>query len=177
MVIGEGIDEAHACRSCPVGASHAGSAFVAMSRLFGAKLCPRCRFGATRIIGGRVCVNCYNREREMACGRNARGNEPTKLLEHPLHAVDYLVVIDGTPYRRRAERVTDLLEPTLRTLMTQKGTVAFAFCGRAPTVRQRDLFPPLGGHGHIHRRPRARRPAAYAPTVQGEFWPALAIAA
>jgi hypothetical protein len=42
-------------------------------------VCVRCGFSSERIVRFRVCVSCYNREREVLLGRNAKGRAPTKL--------------------------------------------------------------------------------------------------
>ena len=179
---GPAAEEAYACRTCPIGAAHAGSAHIASSRLFGAPICPRCRFGATRIIGGRVCVNCYNREREMIAGKNARGNLPTTLLrERPLRIAVFCVTVDGKSERREVEGVVDMLEPVLQTLRTTKGEIWFSFAGQIPEVSQGDLFRDRGvggGRWTIERRGRSvRRPRAYQAPVQGELWPEWGMAA
>ena len=169
----------HACRTCPIGAAHAGSPHVTCSRLYGAALCPRCRFGATRIIGGRICVNCYNREREMISGRNSRGNVPTKLLAtRPLHAVEFAISVDGHVEYRRVSGVVDQTEAMLQILRTTTGRLTFGFSAPAPVVRQRSLLPPIwvGSRMAPRRRLGGHRSAAYASAaVQGEFWPVEAL--
>jgi len=60
-----------ACRSCFVGATHAGVSNASRSPIRGALVCARCARGATRLIHRNLCVSCFNREREMIKGRNA----------------------------------------------------------------------------------------------------------
>ena len=74
---------AEACRACPIGAAHAGKVVVYRNPLFGTDLCPRCRRGGSRIVGNRLCISCYNRERELRVGRNAKGTAPRKLHLRP----------------------------------------------------------------------------------------------
>lgn len=124
------------CRGCKIGAAHAGERAVSYSALFGALICPRCRRGGSRMIGGRVCISCYNREREARAGKNARGTAPIKLQ---LRAVEYREVVDGQARRVRAEGVVDLMEPVVQTLRTTKGETFFAFAG-AMVTRQGRLF-------------------------------------
>lgn len=67
----------HRCRSCPIGAMHAGAGDVAMNPLRGMQgLCVRCGRTDLRIIGRLVCVSCKNREYEAKKGRNAKGSAP-----------------------------------------------------------------------------------------------------
>lgn len=74
------------CRACPIGAEHAGVAApqvqadteAAAIALEG--LCPRCGGRGNRLIGGHHCVSCYNRGREIARGRNRKGNPPKVVM-------------------------------------------------------------------------------------------------
>jgi hypothetical protein len=128
------------CRACPIGAAHSGRTHVHLSPLHGAKLCPRCETGQMRIIAERVCVNCYNREREMLSGRNARGNAPARLQEsRPLRSIRARMAINGRPAVRSFDNVTGLREVVLRSLRTTRGQVAFGWNGRAD-LRQGRLF-------------------------------------
>lgn len=131
-------DRFAACRGCPVGAQHAGEAHISYSTLFGASICPRCRKGTTRMIGGRVCVSCYNRQREMREGKNARGNAPTKL--QALHSVVFLAVVGDRVRVIRADGVADMVEPVIQTLRTTPGKATFAFAGNTMGLRQAALF-------------------------------------
>lgn len=68
------------CVGCQIGAGHAGAPVSTRSAPCGsgAAFCARCGGGsARRLIGGRLCMNCYNRGREAQVGRNARGGPPT----------------------------------------------------------------------------------------------------
>lgn len=139
------VNHAHAssldvCRACPLGAIHAGVTPISYSPFFGSMICPRCRRGTTRMIQNRVCIGCYNRERELRKGRNARGNAPVELQRKPLHAVEMRVIVDGHPQRRRVERVVDTLEAVVQTLRTTRGQVRFAFQGSDRRIRQGRLF-------------------------------------
>lgn len=140
------------CRRCPVGAVHSGETPVHFSRLFGSDICPRCRKGATRMIGDRVCVNCYNRERERMAGRNARGNAPSRLV--PLRTVQYRVMVNGGSHLVRADRVVDMLEPMVQTFRKASGEPTFAFAGLTHGLRQGQLF-----HHLPVRRPTAAQSA------------------
>lgn len=121
-----------ACRRCPLGAVHAGRDFVHVSPFYGTDQCPRCDRGTTRMIGGRVCVGCYNREREVIAGKNARGNRPERL--RPVHHVGLNVLVNGQ-LRRERRLVVDGVEAVKQTLRSTRGRVAFAF--RAPRMTWR----------------------------------------
>lgn len=51
-----------------------------MSQLRGIEICSRCHRVGMRLIGGDICVSCWNRQREVIIGKNARGRKP---LNHP----------------------------------------------------------------------------------------------
>ena len=57
------------CLTCAVGAANAGGSIsVTASETEALRtICPRCQRRTLRFIGGRICVSCYNRERER-CG-------------------------------------------------------------------------------------------------------------
>lgn len=91
-------DSKHHCLSCPIGAAHAGQppeearhkrAEEAV-RLF----CPRCQRPSARLINGLHCVSCYNRVREIARGRNCKGNPPAVVMSR-LHAVAFVAGVGG----------------------------------------------------------------------------------
>ena len=76
----EKADDRHiTCRGCPIGAGHAGIHNASLSPIFGVLVCSRCHRGATRLVCGRLCVSCKNREYEFIRGRNARGQYPSRL--------------------------------------------------------------------------------------------------
>lgn len=127
------------CRSCAIGAAHAGADHVHHSKLFGTSICPACRTGATRMIGNKVCVSCYNRRRELRAGKNARGNAPIELMQRPVHPIEFRMAVDGRPRRVRAQGA-DLLEPMIQALRLTKGELAFAFSGPERTLQQARLF-------------------------------------
>jgi len=85
----------HACLNCPVGAANAGrplaSVAIAVAAIRG--VCPRCRGFGARIIGGHLCISCYNRQREVERGRNAKGTRPR--LADRLHPESLAVVEAG----------------------------------------------------------------------------------
>lgn len=128
-----------ACGRCQLGAHHAGKPFVLVSPHFGARLCPRCDRGDARMIQGRVCVSCYNREAEVERGRNARGNAPTRARS--IHAVRLTLVADNRP-RRVDDAAVGLAEVMRRALRNTKGGVAFApnYASRTQGIQQELRF-------------------------------------
>lgn len=93
---GQAAERFESCRACPIGAAHAGSDHVHLSPLYGAAICPRCREGTTRMIGNPLCVGCYNRERELLSGKNARGNAPVELARtRALRTLEFSFTFNG----------------------------------------------------------------------------------
>ena len=127
------------CRGCSVGALHAGHDPIRYSAHFGEMICPRCDKGTTRMIGGTRCVSCYNRERELAAGLNARGNIPVELLARPLRPVSLRLLVNGVTLRKRFANVSGRPEAIVQTLRTMKGDIAFAWSPPV-TLRQGRLF-------------------------------------
>lgn len=68
------------CRTCPLGAMHAGEGDVVVSQLRGKEICSRCNREGMRLVAGDICVSCWNRQREVIVGKNARGKKP---MNHP----------------------------------------------------------------------------------------------
>jgi hypothetical protein len=126
-----------ACRSCFVGATHAGVSNASRSPIRGALVCARCTRGATRLIGKRICISCYNRERELIRGRNARGMVPTKLA--PLAARRVFYFSNGRVHLVRSDRTTSDAELVVATLRDAIHSVAFAWAGTA--VRPGSVTP------------------------------------
>jgi len=124
------------CRTCIVGAAHSGRTVTRFAALYGSLICPRCGKGTTRMIGGRRCVSCYNREREVRAGRDARGNPPIGLRAP--RGVTIQAVIDGAP-RIIAGHVVDTTELVAHVLRTTAGRIAFTTRRNSP-MRQGRLF-------------------------------------
>jgi hypothetical protein len=80
------------CRTCPLGAVHAGEGDAVMSHLRGVEICSRCHRVGMRLIGGDICVSCWNRAREVIVGKNARGRKP---LNHPPIVPHAITVLTG----------------------------------------------------------------------------------
>jgi hypothetical protein len=134
---GERADRYSACRGCAIGAAHAGHEVVTYSTYYDIEVCPRCGKGGMRMIGGARCVSCYNREREIATGKNARGNAPVELMrEKSYRAVHLTLVVDGVPRPIVTARAVSVVEPIIQAMRTTKGGLAFAFSRGVDALNQ-----------------------------------------
>lgn len=68
-----GWESAFLCRGCLIGATHA-NATVRIAPKQG--MCCRCGATGLRLIDKRICISCYNRQRERIAGRDRRGKVP-----------------------------------------------------------------------------------------------------
>ncbi len=102
-----------ACITCPLGAQRSGidvakaeaDARAAALAETMSHLCPRCQRVAARLIRGRHCISCYNRDREARIGRNAKGTRPRLAdLIHPEAVVvgSRVVVVEHVVSRTEA---------------------------------------------------------------------------
>ena len=125
------------CRSCPVGASHAGGGSTpvddAKAKAAAARqqvidewksVCPRCLRLSSRIIKDNLCVSCYNRSREVEVGKNRKGSAP-KLLPARLCTVT-MRIIDASGSRVESfTNVTGAVEAMVSVAKQATGWVAF----------------------------------------------------
>lgn len=129
----------HACRLCPIGAVHAGEVAASMSPLKGTLTCARCHRTAGRLIGSMVCVSCYNRQREVLIGRNAKGTAPVKHCAIDMRRIRYRHGDDVRTLRLR--HTVDNDEMMVAVLRDSKNSVVFAFNSTPPAaVRQARLW-------------------------------------
>jgi hypothetical protein len=143
---GEELDRLFRCRTCTIGACHAGYGEIRYSAHHASSICPRCGKGTMRMIGNRICVSCYNRSRELRSGKNARGNVPIELLQRPLPRADVLVEVaaekNGVPSyevrRLRDRESSGVAEVMVHTLRTMTGVSAFGFA--APPLPRAEEF-------------------------------------
>lgn len=118
-------DRRDACRSCKIGAVHAGEDQASLSPIKGTLICSRCHRHSSRawLIGKWLCVSCWNREREWVTGRNAKGNRPTKMAR--LDPRSIRIMEAGEPkviYRQLTQSIDELVVGALRDC---KGQVTF----------------------------------------------------
>lgn len=123
------------CRACPVGALHAGvpTALASASRFLGVGYCSRCHGDANRLIRGSICVSCYNREREVLIGKNAKGGIP--VFGKAVGTTVLACLIDGgkSTQVRRMDKVASRLEGVLSVLRSESKTVSFGWVGASMT--------------------------------------------
>lgn len=125
------------CKGCKVGALHAGETAANLWFGHGQMICARCHRGAIRLIGGDLCVSCYNRQREWILGTNAKGRYPTKMK--PLGRREVMVHGSGRDrwvVKRECSR--DLTELVISILRDSSHRVAFAWHG-GPAARLAQL--------------------------------------
>lgn len=123
----------HHCTRCPQGAIHAGCATLAVvNPYYMRKRCPRCDRPSQRMIGGRICVSCYNRELEVLKGRDGRGKVPKNLPQ--VHAEAVAMVVNGRFACVQVAYAVDLLEAQLVVLRKTEGEVRFGFHPKPPIV-------------------------------------------
>lgn len=69
------------CADCPIGALHAAQfgerVTTGKTRPSIPRPCNRCSRPGFRLISGRLCPSCWNREREWRIGQNRKGGRPT----------------------------------------------------------------------------------------------------
>lgn len=121
------------CRSCAIGAQHAGIPVADMhaSRFLGSSRCARCGRDAARLIRGQICLSCYNRERELLVGKNAKGSAP--VFAKPIFPVRIAFSVDGHVRVRLIERVHSLREAYVSVLRNETRSVVFGWVGRGVT--------------------------------------------
>lgn len=123
-------DSVSCCRRCPVGALHSGEVATSLSPFRGSKICARCHRVSTRLVGKHLCVSCWNREREIRIGRNAKGTVPSKL--YPLNARRIVVVedVDGGTRRVLSRAMTYApAELFIAALRDSQNMITFCFDG------------------------------------------------
>ncbi len=81
-----------------------------------------------RLVRGNLCVSCYNREREVVKGKNARGVPPSKLARLDPRAICYSE--NGRVRVHRTERTAGPVELLVAALRDARHEVAFGW--RAP---------------------------------------------
>lgn len=130
-----------ACRSCQVGAKHAGVEEMSLSPLRGVSICGRCVTGTTRLIRGHLCPSCYNRQLEYVKGRNAKGAFP---VMHPkLYPLKVRIRSGGAVKDFGKGDVVDTAELVVSVLRDEGMQAAFSFSSIKPrvgVVMQGELF-------------------------------------
>jgi hypothetical protein len=123
----QNVEARYRCKTCPVGAVHAGETAASMSPLLGTTICARCHRSATRLIGKHLCVSCWNRQREWVIGKNAKGTKPVKL--GGLHARTLRYFAGGVRATMHVALSASIDELIVAALRDSKNRVRFAFFG------------------------------------------------
>ncbi len=126
-----------ACRRCQVGAIHSDERSYedSVSRFATNTVCPRCGGRGRRLIRNSICVSCYNREREVLLGRNARGHAPVKAKRpRPLR----LFVVDGDQARLVSMSSLSPVEAAVSILRNSQHRVSFAWTPSGGSVELGD---------------------------------------
>lgn len=137
----DGNEKRAACRSCPIGAMHAGEELASCSPLKGSLTCARCARASSRgwLLDKHLCVSCWNREREWKTGKNAKGSKPSKM--RPLDARAICISEAGAVRILARPRTEHPEELVLAALRDSKGAVTFMPNKTAGLqVRQGSLF-------------------------------------
>ncbi len=134
---GYAAEQTSLCRGCAIGAAHAGEKIVRYSTLYDSPICSRCgRGSARRLVGGRRCISCFNREREFLKGANRKGTKPVRAI--PLHRRTVRYSIEGGDVQELTlPHSRDLLELMMTVLRTKRGQPFFLYAGQVP-VRMAD---------------------------------------
>lgn len=108
---------ASVCAHCSTGADHAGEK---VKPIVSDRLCCRCGRTDLRLVGGTICVGCYNRERELLVGRNAKGRPPMHAA--PVFQMD--VFVAGLHKRVHFDRVCSVTEAVMAAMRKTGATLA-----------------------------------------------------
>jgi len=126
------------CRGCQIGAIHAGVGDATLSPLYATPTCARCGTGGMRLIGGHICVSCYNRSAEYKKGRNARGSAP---INHPiLYRIAIRYMAGGQVKTKTRDDAASSLELIVGALRDEPKQVTFGMLSPRSPMPQMELF-------------------------------------
>jgi hypothetical protein len=116
-----------ACIACPVGALRSGGRVNKAAAGVEAwrKCCSRCQRAGRRVIAGRFCCSCYNREREAVAECDRKGHRPR--LADQIHATKIVVITDGAAKPKHFDRVLSAAEALVATAKTATGPMLFGW--------------------------------------------------
>lgn len=161
-------DESRArCIGCETGARNAGVDVEAARRAARASelagICVTCTRGGGRLIRGRHCVSCYNRQREVSRGMDARGRAPRFAARYG--TVTLLVGSGADPASQSFHMVTGLPEAILTAAKLSNGAaiqVGWRRLSPLPPGGMLDLAPAFAPQRGVRRR-RPRGPSCRQP--------------
>lgn len=134
----DNVERLSRCKTCPVGAVHAGETAASMSPFMGQCVCARCHRTATRLIGKHLCISCWNRQREWVIGKNAKGSKPVKL--GPLARRTLRYMCGDEPTTTTIDLTHDTTEMIVAVLRAARKRVQFSFNGMPNGINQARLF-------------------------------------
>ncbi len=117
-----------ACLGCQVGKVNAGGEPAGPAELAAEvwhDVCARCLTSGSRVINGRLCVSCYNRDREAAIGRDRKGHRP--VLADAIHPVTIVMQRGDQVERLHADRVLAAAEMMVAAAKAQKTSLTFGW--------------------------------------------------
>ncbi len=124
------------CKGCDIGAQHAGRKNEPVVPVVAG--CVRCHRASLRLVNNLTCISCYNRERELVQGRNARGCKPIHLA--PLGPVSLAYRVGSRVSQVTLRRVSGMLEAELSVVRRLQQSVDFMRCSPVSGLRQLTLF-------------------------------------
>lgn len=134
----QNVERLERCKTCPVGAVHAGETAASMSPFMGRCICARCHTTAPRLIGKHICVSCYNRQREYIIGKNSKGSTPTKMRPLARRTVRYFAVDEMRLLT--IDHTASTEEMVVAVLRDSKKRVVFSFNAVTYGINQARLF-------------------------------------
>lgn len=134
----ENVERLDRCKTCPIGAVHAGETAASMSPFMGQVICGRCQSRPTRLIGKHLCVSCYNRQREYVIGKNSKGSAPSKMRPLARRTVRYFAADEVRTLT--LDHSADTVELMVAVLRDQKKRVVFSFNAVSRGINQARLF-------------------------------------
>ena len=123
------------CSGCAVGAVHAGVKRDDVQVML-KDTCVRCQKKAQRLIKNKLCISCYNREREYLVGKDRRGKAP---VNYTL-GVFTVVVSDVWGEHCFVTKAASINEAMVLNLIAYKHHIAEHYLCRQQTEIQFDLF-------------------------------------
>lgn len=134
----DNVERLERCKTCPVGAVHAGETAASMSPFMGQCICARCQARPNRLIGKHLCVSCYNRQREYVIGKNSKGSAPSKMKPLARRTVRFFAADEMRTLT--LDHTADTEEMLVAILRDQKKRVVFAFNAVTHGINQARLF-------------------------------------
>jgi len=123
------------CSGCALGAVHAGVQRDDVEFIL-KDVCVRCQKKAQRLIKHKLCISCYNREREVLVGKDRRGKVPVNKL-----TVFNLVVNDEMGVHCFVAKAMSINETMVLNLLSYNNHIKEHFlCRQHVEYIQYDLF-------------------------------------